>query len=117
MIKKIVFSILFLSFLMTQTFIDKVMSQKPLWTGSYSAFGFLHRPRQISRRLCSFFLVSRLCARYELSSLEKSRKRLSVAVPAAMKCAGRQLFEHHGESTRRSKRTRDLDVSRAACLP
>ena len=35
MIKKIVFSILFLSFLMTQTFIEEVMSQKPLWTGSF----------------------------------------------------------------------------------
>jgi len=35
MIKKIVFLIFFSSFLMTQTFIEEVMSQKPLWTGSF----------------------------------------------------------------------------------
>ena len=35
MIKKIVFLMFFLSFLMTQTFIEEVMSQKPLWTGSF----------------------------------------------------------------------------------
>ena len=35
MIKKIIFSILFSSFIITQTFIEQVMSQKPLWTGSF----------------------------------------------------------------------------------
>ena len=35
MMKQIIFSMLFLSFVMTQTFIEEVMSHKPLWTGSF----------------------------------------------------------------------------------
>ena len=35
MIKKIIFSILLLSFIITQSFMEEIMSQKPLWTGSF----------------------------------------------------------------------------------
>ena len=35
MIKKIIFSLLIFSFVITQSFMEELMNHKPLWTGSF----------------------------------------------------------------------------------